>query len=139
MDDLKAVKSALEEKAAMVKIVSPHGGTITCDSNKEHKVDAAIDTTESVLFDAVYIPGGQASVDKLLKHPKFIKFINEALKHCKAIATDNEGEQLLDKTYAADYKDDEAVFINSDVADFAKAIAQHRNWKRMDKVASIPV
>ncbi len=139
MEDLKAVKSALEEKGAILKIVSPHGGTITCDADKDHKVDAAIDTTESVLFDAIYIPGGQASVNSLLEHPKFIKFINETLKHCKAIAADNEGEQLLDKTYVADHKDDKAVFINSEVADFAQAIAQHRNWERMEKVASIPV
>src|SRR5690606_41950942 len=57
-------------------------------------------TTESVLYDAVYIPGGQASIDALLKKAKFQKFINEALKHCKAIAADKEGEKLLDKTFA---------------------------------------
>ncbi len=139
MKDFKAMTNALEEAKAVINIVSSYGGKIKCDTNMEHKVDAAISTTESVLYDAVYIPGGQSSVDALMKQSKFQKFINETLKHCKAIAADNEGEQMLDKTYVTDFKDDPGVCINSDPEDFIKAISKHRNWKRMEKVSSIPV
>ncbi|WP_373516570.1 catalase [Pricia sp.] len=140
MDDFKPMKAALEKENAMVKIVAPHGDTITCDTDMEHEVDAAIETTESVLYDAVYIPGGQASIDALLENAKFQKFINEALKHCKAIAADGEAEKLLDKTYVKDFKDgDAAICINADPKDFVKAIAQHRNWERMEEANKIPV
>ena len=44
------------------------GGTVNCDDDMEHEVDAAIDTTESVLFDAVYIPGGKKSSDALIEN-----------------------------------------------------------------------
>ncbi|MBI0398519.1 catalase [Cyclobacterium marinum] len=139
MDDFKQMKSALEAENAVCMIIAPHGGAIKCDAGMEHPVGASITTTESVLFDAIYIPGGQSSIDALSKTPKFKKFINETLKHCKAIAADNEGEELLDETYVKDFKDDKAVLINAAPDAFIKAIAQHRNWDRMKETEGIPV
>ncbi|WP_121666578.1 catalase [Mesonia aquimarina] len=132
------MKKGLEEKGAMPQIIATHGGTVKCDKNKDHKVDAAILTTESVLFDAFYVPGGEKSVQALLDEPKAKKFINEALKHCKAIAVSKEGEQLLETTHGKDFKDDDAIFINKSPDKFARAIAQHRNWAREEKAKKIP-
>ena len=135
---LMNMKNALEEKGAIIQLVATHGGTVTCDKGKNHQVDAALLTTESVLFDAIFVPGGEESVKDLLAEAKAKKFINESLMHCKAIAVSKEGEQLLDATYGKDFKDDQAVFINQSADDFAKAIANHRNWNREEKAKSIP-
>jgi catalase len=105
----------------------------------EHQVATSIDTTESVLFDAVYIPGGKKSVNQLINHAKFIKFVNEAFKHCKTIAVDGEAEEVLDHTFVAEHKQDEAILINAKPDEFVEAIAKHRNWKRMEITKSIPV
>ena len=67
MDDVKEMKEALEAENAVVNLIAPHGGKVTCDSGMEHKVDASIMTTESVLYDAVFVPGGQKSIDGLLE------------------------------------------------------------------------
>jgi catalase len=139
MKNFKAIKSVFAQDGAQLKIVAPHGGNIKCDENMEHPVDAAIMTTESVLFDAIYIPGGERSIKALLKEGKYIKFINEGLKHCKAIAADGEAEQLLKETFVMDHKNDTAIFINGKPAEFKKAVAHHRNWAREDKVKDIPV
>lgn len=136
--NVSKMKKALEDKGAMVQLVATHGGSVKCDQDKDHKVDAALMTTESVLFDALYIPGGSKSLAALKKQSKAHKFINEALKHCKAIAADAEGEQLLDETYARDFKDDEAVLINETPSKFIKAISMHRNWKREKAAMNIP-
>ena len=132
------MKNALEEKGAIIQLIATHGGTVTCDKGKNHQVDAALLTTESVLFDAIFVPGGEESVNDLLAEAKAKKIINESLMHCKAIAVSKEGEQLLDATYGKDFKDDQAVFINQSADDFAKAIANHRNWNREEKAKSIP-
>ena len=139
MQSFKAMQNALKAEHAMVKIVAPHGGTITCSEGMEHKVDAAILTTESVLFDAVYIPGGQASVDALLKKAKFKKFVDETFMHCKAIAVDGAGVRLLDATHVGEYKhDDKAVFVDGTPRDFIDAVAQHRNYARMEVAKLVP-
>ena len=139
MEGFKPYKKALEEAGAIVKIVAPHGGKITCDQGMDHLVAAAIMTTESVLFDAILIPGGEQSVQSLLKVGKYGKFINEAFKHCKAIAVLGAGEDLLKNTWIQDYKKDKAVFADAKPQEFIDAIAQHRNWERMGQVSSIPV
>ncbi|SDS63376.1 catalase [Gramella sp. MAR_2010_147] len=132
------MKKALEKKNAVVNLVATHGGKVECSEGDMHKVDAALMTTESVAFDAIYIPGGSKSVKALQEIAKAKKFINEALKHCKAIAVDAEGEELFDETFGKDFKDDAAVCINKKPADFIKAIGMHRNWDREEKAKMIP-
>ena len=138
MKGYNKVKTALEKKGAMLKIVAPHGGKIKGDDGETIAVDMAISTTESVLFDAIYIPGGDKSIKKMKSEAKYMKFVNEAFKHCKAIAVDGAGEKFLAETYVKDI-DDEAVLINKKPGDFIKAIANHRNWARRSHVAHIPV
>lgn len=139
MESYKPYQQALEKEGAMIKIVAPHGGTIKCDQEMEHEVAAAILTTESVLFDAILIPGGKKSIDALKNAGKYKKFVSEAFKHCKAIAVIDEGKDILDDSYIEEYKDDKAVFVNGNPQEFIDAIAKHRNWDRMEKASSIPV
>jgi len=139
MKNFKAMKKILEKENAMIKLVAPHGGTVKCDTDMEHKIDAAIMTTESVLFDAIYIPGGEKAVDTLLKVAKFKKFVKEAFKHCKAIAVDGEGIRILEESSIPDFNDDAAIFVDGKPADFVGAIAQHRNWERMKLAQQISV
>ncbi|MDR6301778.1 catalase [Mesonia maritima] len=137
-EGMTKMKKALEEKGAVPQLVATHGGTVKCDKDKEHKVDAAILTTESVLFDAIFVPGGEKSIKALLEEAKAKKFINEALKHCKAIAVNDEGEKLLNATYGKEFKDDKTVFINKEPNKFIAGIAKHRNWEREEKAKKIP-
>ncbi len=137
MKSFKKFKEALEAKKAEVCIVAPHGGTIQCDENMKHEVDFSINTTESVLFDAVYIVGGTKSVEELASHPKFLKFINEAYKHCKALAFDKDAEKLIELTYV-EKENDKAVILGSKVDQFIDAISKHRNWDRMKKAEKVP-
>ena len=139
MKNFKKMADVLEQEGAVIKLIAPHGGHVICDQNMKHKVDASIMTTESVLFDALYIPGGIESIEKLKTEAKFIKFINEAFMHCKALAADEQGESLLDKTYVSDFKSDSAVLINQNPENFVNALAKHRNWDRMDNTKNIPV
>lgn len=139
MKNFNKMKDALEKEGAMVKLIAPHGGEVVSDEGIAHEVHEAIMTTESVLFDAIYIPGGTKAIEKLKKESKFIKFINEAFKHCKAIAVDEEGENLIDSSLVSNFKQDAAVLINKESIDFINAIAKHRNWDRMEVTKNIPV
>ena len=139
MTDFKNMTDSLKKEGAVIKVVAPHGGTIKSNEVAEQKVDASIVTTESVLFDAIYIPGGIESIKALKQNAKFTKFVNEALKHCKAIAGDNEGVDFLESTYVSEFKDDKAICLNKEPSKFIKAIAQHRNWNRMKQAEKIPV
>ena len=100
-------------------------------------------TTASVLYDAVYVPGGINSVGTLCANPDAMHFLNQAYKHCKAIATDTAAIQVLEETYfgkklPADSTDEtgmaEGLIISNDAktlaTQFIAAIKQHRFWDR---------
>lgn len=132
-NDVKTMKSALEKEGAKAKIIALKSKSVLDSDGKEMKVDFALRTVASVLFDAVYVPGGEKSIAALTEEPDAIEFVNEAFRHCKAIAGSGEGVQFLkEETYVRKSKDDDkAVILGADGAnDFIKAIAQHRNWDR---------
>ena len=125
-----AMKNALEAEGAKTKIVSLKLGTIKGATGKEIKVDMSFLNTASVIFDAVYIPSGANSAATLIAAPDAIYFVNEAYKHCKAIAVNGDGVSLLNKSYAGQNNTDRGLIIDKPAKDFIKAIAQHRFWER---------
>ncbi len=145
---LAAIKKALESAGAQVKIVAPRLGFLKGTDGVEAKIDFSFLTAASVLFDAVYIPGGEKSVEALKQEADAIHFVNEAYKHCKAIAATGAGIDLLrasslgadkingTKSKGKQLSADEGVVTGQDVqagkvaAEFIKAIAQHRHWSR---------
>lgn len=133
---LNAVKKVLLAGGAQAKIIATHNGHIKDDKGVAIKVDFTFLTAASVLFDAVYVPGGAASVNALKGEADAVHFVTEAFKHCKAISADAEGVSLLEISqipFTAKKGAPAGVIINQKPADFAAAIASHRFWEREKK------
>lgn len=143
---LHAMRKALVKAGAKSKIIAPHGGTLKGADGGEMTVDFSFLTTSSVLFDAVYIPGGAKSVETLLSDADALHFINEAYKHCKTIAATDEGHELIDASYAgADPAGEQGAAagvvrgagnkMTRMSTEFIDAIAHHRHWSREQNIA----
>jgi catalase len=98
----------------------------------------------SVVFDAVYIPGGEVSVASLTEEADALHFVEEAYKHCKPIAADAAALEFLNYTYIANKMDEEGYDANTDgliigtgktniSKSFIEAMKQHRFWERESK------
>ena len=96
---LQAMQNALEKAGAMTKIIAPKLGNIVGAGGQNLKVDQSFLTAASVLFDAVYVPAGAKSVQTLSADADAVHFVNEAYKHCKAIAATGDGADLLRASY----------------------------------------
>ena len=135
-NDVKTMKNALEKQGATAKIIGMKSKSVKDANGGEMKVDHALRTVASVLFDAVYIPGGEKSVNALSEEADAIEFVNEAFRHCKAIAATGEGVNFIkNETYAGRTQSDKAVILSEDIGkdtaqNFINAIAEHRNWER---------
>ncbi len=140
---VNAMKKALTSEGASAAVVAPHGGSIKGSNGGEIRVDHSLLNAASVLFDAAYIPGGEASVTALLGNAKTLHFVNEMFKHCKAIATTGEGIQVIAASAIGrtgrDHKGgkaDPALIVEEKksakgiVSRFIEAISKHRNWDR---------
>ena len=145
-------KRLLTAAGVVPKVVAPHGGTLEAADGGAIAVDFSLLTVGSVLFDAVFVPGGFRSVEALRADAMAVHFVKETYKHCKALAATGAGIELLPpessparlddaRTQAGDGRPgqtdgDPALSTGGDgqvskvVADFIKAIARHRNWDR---------
>ncbi len=142
---LQAMQNALEKAGAMTKIIAPKLGNIVGAGGQNLKVDQSFLTAASVLFDAVYVPAGAKSAQTLSADADAVHFVNEAYKHCKAIAATGDGADLLRASYVggAGKKDKKTeagslgVLMDPAPEDFIEAIAQHRFWER-EKARKVP-
>lgn len=130
-DALTGMKKALTAAGAQMKIVAPRLGSLKTAKGAAVKIDFSLLGAGSVLFDAVYVPGGKRSVETLKGDARAIHFADEAFKHCKTIAVTGEGAELLRASRAG--VADEDVIVNKDAQAFIKAIARHRHWTRQRK------
>lgn len=139
-DNVMAVQDDLKDAGAMVDIIATHLGTVSGANKEIVPINQSFLTAASVMYDAVYVPGGK-SVNVLKSNPDAIHFLNEAFRHCKAIAADKDAEAVLQATYFGKMLTEDGVIIEGDVnnllTSFKKAIAQHRFWTR-EKARKVP-
>jgi catalase len=157
--ELSRVKKALNSAGAQAHLVSRNLGSIKSADGQDLAVDKTFATTASVMYDAVFVPGGAQSVETLAGLGDAIHFVNEAFKHCKAIAATSEGLRLLQASDvrmalagssdgAADgaphgpavQSSDAGVIIGHKTADagavagqLITAMTQHRHFARLNK------
>ncbi|HSF34137.1 MAG TPA: catalase, partial [Candidatus Tectomicrobia bacterium] len=152
---LSSMKQALTAVGAQAKVVAPRLGALRGANGDEAHIDFSLLTASSVMFDAVYVPGGAQSVAALKAEATALHFVNEAYKHCKTIAVTGAGIDLLRACYLGmdtlpepsaagnGMSVEEGVIIGRDeqtdtvAAEFIHAIAQHRHWSREMK-AQVP-
>jgi len=60
-----------------------------------HQPDKTFLNSGSIMYDAVFVPGGARSIAALRGDGLALHFINEAFRHCKAIGAAAEGVDLL--------------------------------------------
>ena len=144
-------KRLLSEAGAQGKVVAPRGGTLSGSRGARIPVDYSLLTVGSVLFDAVFVPGGDGSVKALADEATARLFVAEAYKHCKTIAVMDGAAALLPdadgrpggRPDRSEAEDGILVGANGQIADlleaFIAAIAQHRHWSREPKAQRIAV
>lgn len=148
--ELRIVRAALSACGAHVDVIAPLLGTIRTAEGDAVEVSHSLLTAASIMYDAVFVPGGRGSVEALESRGDVIHFLNEAFKHYKAIgasgdgvdlllASDIQGVDLSDALTTPQIVADEGVITTRDVSDLDPfiqrligAIAQHRHWDRKD-------
>lgn len=131
------LKMALLREGAKGCVVAPYQGHVKANNGDEMPVDYSFLTSASVLFDAIYIPGGE-SLNELSQDGNVMDFITDAYRHCKIIGAQGNGIELLSGAPFAQTisNNDEGIVVEEDSgsADFAArfiaAMANHRFWPR---------
>ncbi|MFJ2482555.1 catalase HPII [Pseudomonas sp. NPDC087598] len=136
---IDAMKKALAAEGAHAKLLGPTSAPVKTADGKTLPVDASMEGMPSVIFDAVFVPGGAASIKALSGDGVALHYLLEAYKHLKAIALHGDAKQLQD---LLKLEADAGLLQGKDVPALTKpffaAIRQHRVWDREPKAKAIP-
>ncbi|RON93136.1 catalase HPII [Pseudomonas fluorescens] len=136
---IDAMKKALAAQGAHAKLLGPTSAPVKTADGKALPVDASMEGMPSVIFDAVFVPGGAASIKALSGDGVALHYLLEAYKHLKAIALHGDAKQLQD---LLKLEADAGLLQGKDVPGLTKpffaAIGQHRVWAREPKAKAIP-
>ena len=78
-----------------------------------------------------------------MTEPNSIHFVNEAYKHCKAIATGADGAAFLKATFVKEIElknlnmEEAGVITDGNADKFIGCIAKHRFWNR-EEIRKVP-
>ena len=143
--EIEMLQTDLKKEKILSEVVAPFIGEIPCDKGTVLATKTYANTS-SVLFDAVYVPGGKASIETLLMVPDALRFIDEAYKHGKAILATGSGVELVAGTRSGQLAGGasaakQGVFLGLPdkgiVGKFIEAIANHRFHNRqVDKITA---
>ena len=141
-EDVAAMEGAMLREGAKVEVVAPVLGKIASAEGPPVEAVKTLLTTCSVLYDALFLPGGEASVRTLAADPRVLCFVDEAYRHCKTIGALGEArvivEQVLEKLGVGDDPAGPRAGVllgeggdaESFTAEFAEAMRQHRHFDR---------
>ena len=135
---LAALKKLLAREGAHAKVLGPTSAPVSTVQGQSLAVDASMEGLPSVAFDAVFVPGGAASVQALSGDGVALHYLLEAYKHLKAIALHGEAKQLLEVLHL---QADEGLIVGDDakvLKAFVAAMAKHRVWDREERAKAVP-
>ncbi|HEY1179802.1 MAG TPA: DJ-1/PfpI family protein, partial [Phytomonospora sp.] len=92
---VEAVTAALTARGAQPEILAALDGTVATADGGSLPVTRSMTTMASVLYDAVVVPGGEASADAVAADGFARHFIAEAYKHAKPVAATGAGRSVL--------------------------------------------
>jgi catalase len=93
--EILAIQAALAKEAAVGELIAPHAGSLEADDGSLVPIDKSLLTVSSVMYDAVYVPGGAPSVAALSNRVEAIEFVQDAYRHAKTVGATAEGIELI--------------------------------------------
>jgi catalase len=92
-----ALMKALNQAGAVVRLLGSRLGTVTGAGGEQFEVDATLENSPSVLFDALVLPDGSKAIAALEKDGHTLEFLKDQYRHCKTILAIGASSILLEK------------------------------------------
>ena len=137
---LSALIQALSSAGAVPVLLSTRLGTVTSAEGKTLSVDATLENSPAVLFDAVVLPDGGKAIEQLSKDGHTLEFLKDQYRHGKTILALGASSTLLTKagistTLPSGNKDPGILLAATQdgrpkAKAFMAAVAQHRHAAR---------
>jgi len=123
---LKSLAAAIKKEGAKAVIVAPKVGGALDSAGALQPADAALNTSPSIMFDAVAVLAGADGDAALSQNPDALGFLMDACRHLKVIGCSGI-PQLMAKTGV---KDQPGILTVKNAAEFVDLARKGRVWER---------
>jgi len=96
-DPITVLIEALNGAGAVTRLLGSRLGTVRSEEGEPLEIDATLENSPAVLFDALVLPGGSESVDALCLDGHALEFVKDQYRHCKTILALGESSRILTK------------------------------------------
>jgi catalase len=80
-----------------VRLLGSRLGTVTSEGGETFEVDATLENSPSVLFDALVLPDGMEAVESLVRDGHTLEFLKDQYRHGKTILALGASSMLLER------------------------------------------
>ncbi len=133
-ESLTALHAALTKAGAVPRFIGPRLGTYATSTGGSIEVDASMENSPPVLFDALILPDGEAGVKALLADGHTMEFVTNQYRHCKTILALGASQTLLQRAGIGKATDGGLLIMKAGAKNTAKefmsAVAKHRHPER---------
>jgi catalase len=133
-DSIIDLIDALNGAGAVTRLLGSRLGTIRTERGEALEMDATLENSPAVLFDALVLPGGSQAADALCLDGRALEFVKDQYRHCKTILVLGDSLKILDKAgiplTLPSGAADAGLIVKGDAETFIAAIGQHRHVER---------
>ena len=135
----RAIHAGLVAEGAVPRYIGVRLGAVATEQGDTIQVEATLETTPNVLYDAVAVPGGKEATTILGNVGQAAEFIKDQYRHAKPILAIGAGADLVENAGAPAMlpsgEPDPGMLVGFATADealpaFVKAIGAHRHHAR---------
>jgi catalase len=96
-DPITDLIEALNAAGAVTRLLGSRLGTVRSEEGEPLEVDATLENSPAVLFDALVLPAGSEAVDALCLDGRTLEFVKDQYRHCKTILALGDSSKILTK------------------------------------------
>lgn len=96
-ESITRVMDALNAAGAVTRLLGSRLGAITSEAGETFEVDATLENSPSVLFDALVLPDGTEAVASLARDGRTVEFLKDQYRHGKTILVLGASSSLLER------------------------------------------
>ncbi|MDB6085606.1 MAG: Catalase, partial [Gammaproteobacteria bacterium] len=138
-ESITALMGELTHAGAVPRLLGVRLGSVRSAGGEDLEVDATLENSPSVLFDALVLPDGQEALEALLQDGHSLEFLKDQYRHCKTILALGAASALLEEAgiprELPNGKPDPGLIVQAsdsamDGTAFVAAVAKHRHPER---------
>jgi catalase len=88
---------ALDGAGVVTRLLASRLGTVRSEEGEPLEIDATLENSPAVLFDAMVLPEGTEAVDALTSDGHVLEFVKDQYRHCKTILALGDSVRILSK------------------------------------------